>query len=279
MSATIDAIVRTRKIASDILTESLKNIEGLSEVKIREKILTEIKKHTNIFPEGYYNPPPFGTVVLADQKPFKRLKYDSLRNPDFWSKENSFVEKESVVMIYLSPVDRKTNMIGDIGLTIYAGNNQEIKKHIKKSYNATLSIAKHAEVGMTFSELCEFAKNLFEGSVRPTKWIAISSDPNQTMNLGHTIPGSFEDNLFFGNTFEEIKENIRVKRIPFIDTENFKIPATCAFTVESRLEDFNNPDLPSVHFHFMVCFDKKKKIILENYDKIFSMVGMDYMNK
>ena len=261
------------------MAKSLTNINGLSEIQIREKILTEIKNHTSIFPEGYYSPPPFGTVVLADQEPFKRFKYDSLRNPDFWSKEDSLVEKESVVMIYLSPVDRKTNMIGDIGLTIYAGNNQKIKEHINKSYNAILLIAKHAEVGMTFRELCEFAKNSFEGSVKPTKWTAISSDPNQTMNLGHTIPGSFEDHLFFGNTFEEIKENIRVRRVPFIDTENFKIPETCAFTVESRLEDFNNPNLPSVHFHFIVCFDNGKKRILENYDKIFSIVGMDYMNK
>ena len=74
-----------------------------------------------------------------------------------------------------------------------------------------------------------------------------------------------------------MKETIRVKRIPFINTENFEIPETCAFTVESRLEDLHNRDVPSVHFHFMVCFDKGKKTILENFKKIFETVGMDYM--
>ena len=140
-----------------------------------------------------------------------------------------------------------------------------------------MAIAEHTEVGMNFRDLCNFAADSFKGKLTMTKWVARNSDPNQTINLGHTIPGSFEDNLIFGNTFEEIKETIRVKRVPFIDTEDFKIPNTCAFTVESRLEDFKNSNLPSVHFHFIVCFDNGKKTILENFDEIFKTVGMDYI--
>ena len=79
-------------------------------------------------------------------------------------------------------------------------------------------------------------------------------------------------------TFEEIKKTITQERVYIKEIVNFKIPETCAFTVESRLEDLNYPDLPSVYFHFIVCFDKGKKIILENFDQIFKAVGMDYMN-
>ena len=50
------------------------------------------------------------------------------------------------------------------------------------------------------------------------------------------------------------------------------------FLVESRLESFNQPGLPSAYFQFMVCFDNGKKTILEGYDTIFKTVGMDYMN-
>jgi len=279
MSDLIDTVIRTRKTSADILVKALVNIDDLSEIEIKEKILTEIKKHEELYPEGYYNPPPNGMAVLLDQKPFERFKYDSLRNPKYWANKTSKLKKETVGMIYFSPVDRKTKMIGDIGVTIYKGIDLEIQKHIKDSYNAILSIAKYTETGMSFSEICSFTVNTLKGKFKFTKWHAINSDPNQTVNLGHTIPGSFENNLIFGNTFEEIKETIRVKRVPLIDTENFKIPETCAFTVESRLEDFNKPYLPSVHFHFIVCFDNGKKTILDNFQEIFQTVGMDYMNK
>ena len=111
-----------------------------------------------------------------------------------------------------------------------------------------------------------------------TRWVAISSDPNQTMNLGHTIPGTFNDGFLPGDSFEKTRESIRTKRIHLIDTENFEIPESCAFTVELRLEDANNPDLPSVYFQFIVCFRNGEKMILDNFIEIFHAVGMDYMN-
>ncbi len=279
MSDLIDAVVHTRKTAEQIAVESLGDLLGISEAGLRDKILTEIGRNTEIHSEGYYSPPPGGIGVIFDQAPFSRLKYDSLRNPDFWPKDNIFFEKETVGMVYFSPVDRNTSMIGDIGFTFYTGDNIEIQKHIMKCHSAILGIAEHSQIGMKFSELCLYASNYFKKSgLKMTKWTAKNSDPNQSINLGHTIPGSFEDNLVFGETFDKVKETIRVKRVPFIDTENFTIPATCAFTVESRLEDLGNPGLPSVHFHFIVCFDKGKKTILKNFDKIFEAVGMDYMN-
>jgi len=131
---------------------------------------------------------------------------------------------------------------------------------------------------MRFSELCMFASNLFEGKFEMTRWVTVNSNPNHSINLGHTIPGSFEKNFTFGNSFKEIKETIKMKRVPFTEIENFEIPETCAFTVESRLSDFKKPYLPSVYFHFIVCFDKGKKTILENYNEVFKVLGMDFMN-
>ena len=150
MSNLIDAIIQTRKTATRIALKSLENITGITETELRDKIISEIKNQKEIYPEGYYSPPPYGIGVIFDQKPFVRFKYDSLRNPDFWPKENSFFEKESVGMVYFSPVDRKTSMIGDVGFTFYGGDNEEIKEHIKKCYAAILEIAKYAEVGMKF---------------------------------------------------------------------------------------------------------------------------------
>lgn len=187
--------------------------------------------------------------------------------------------KETVGSVYLSPVNKTTKIIGDIGFTIYRGENKKIKQHLKKSYKAVLKIAEYASVGMKFSDLCKFASNLFFTSgLKPSKRAVISSDQNQSLNIGHTIPGLLKNDLIFGNNFEEIRESIRKNRVHLIDTENFEIPETCAFTVESRLEDNKNSAMPSASWHLILCFDQDKKIILEYFSNIFKAVGMDYMN-
>lgn len=278
MQGQIITIIKTREVAADIFIKALTNLDGLSELKIKEKLVAEIKKHDEIFPDGWYNPPPAGIAVLLDKKPFKRLQYESLRNPDFWPKTDLVLEKETVGLIFFSPINRGTGMIGDIGFTLYRGNNEKIKRHLKNTYAAVLQIAEQAKVGMGFDEICSFALALYKNKFSITRWVPISSDPNVAINLGHSVPGSFESNFSFGNSYEEIKETIRTKRVPVIETEHFRIPETCAFTIESRLEDFNNPDMPSAYFHFIVCFDNGRKTILKNYNPIFTAVGMDYMN-
>lgn len=270
-------IAQTRETATDILTKSLVNLDRLSEIEISKKILAEIKKHNKIFPEGWYSPPPLGICVLLDQKPFKRLQFETLRKPIAWPNGISKFKKETVGIIYISPIDRKTGMLGDVGFTIYNGENQEIKKHIQKCYKTILSIAEKAEVGMKFSDLYKLAENLFNKNLKIIEWMTTTNDPTLGVNLGHTVPGSFENNLNLGTTFEEIKNTITKKRIYINMVENFKIPATCAFTVEARLADMEKKYLPNVFFHFIVCFNNGKKTILENFDEIFKIVGMDYM--
>ena len=282
MSELIDAVIKTREITADIFAKILVDIDKNSEIEVRKKILSEVKNHDELFPLGWYDPPAGGVGVLFDdQKPFKRLQFDSLRKSEYWPNETSKFKKETVGMIYFSPVDCKTNMIGDIGFSVYKGENAEIKKHIKICYSAILNVAEHAEVGMSFSELCIFAKQLFQNKFKITKWITLFLHPlsEDGVNLGHTVPGTFETNFDFGKSFGEVRETIRTKRIFINSGEKFKIPETCAMTIEVRLADAEKEYLPNVYFHFIVCFDKGKKIILENFSEIFKVVGMNYMQE
>ena len=278
MSDLIETIAKTREIAAEIAVKSLANIDNISEFQLSEKILSNVLDYDYLYPKGWYDPPIGGVSVLFDKAPFKRLLYDSLRSPEYFPSEKNIFEKEMVGSIYFSPVNKITNTLADIGFTIYRGENEEIKKHLKKTYDTVLKIARYAEVGMKFSDLCVFANELFnKNNLRPSRRLIFSSDQNQSLNLGHSIPGSDGAGLITGDTFEEIKENIRTHRVHFIDTENFKIPETYAFTVESRLESSNDESMPSTSWHFMVCFDKGKKTILDNFQQIFKVVEMDYM--
>lgn len=279
MNNLIEAITKTRETAENIFTKVLPESLGKSEIEISNNLLLEISNHKELFPYGWYDPPKGGVAVLFDEKPFKRLQFETLRDPFYSPKENYLWEKESVGIVYISPIDKKTNMLGDIGFTVYTGENEEIKNHINECYKLILDIAEHAEVGMKFSDLSTYAKKKYDENHKVQKYTTLLVDPNKSrgINLGHTIPGSYEKNFNFGKSFEEIKEKIRVGRV-FVDmTEDFVIPETCAFTIESRLVDSKKEYLPNVQFHFIVTFDKRKKGILNNLESIYKSLRMDYI--
>ena len=277
MSDLIKTIIETREIASQIAVQSLIDMDGISEVDLRDKIFSQTSKYDNLFPKGWYDPPAGGVGILFDKEPFKRLQFDSLRNSESWPNESSKFEKETVGIVYLSPVDKKTGMIGDIGFTIYNGESEEIKQHIKKCFNTTLAVAEHAQVGMKFSELYEFAMKQFTNEVKIIGWMTTTSDPLKGINLGHTVPGSYTGDFSPSESFNEVKKEITTKRIYINIAESFEIPETCAFTVEARLADDNKPHLPNVFFHFIVTFSKGEKKILKNFEDIFKIAKMDYI--
>ena len=278
MSDLIAAVIKTRKSAEQITINSLENIAGISELALKEKILVESATHGELFPKGWYDPPEGGVAVLFDQKPFKRLRFETLRNSLSWPTSTSYFNTESVGMVYLSPVDRETKILGDIGFTIYGGNDEKVKEHIKKCYGLIVSIAKHAQVGMKFSDLYQYGEGLLQDSIKIIGWMVTTSSNPSGYNFGHTVPGSFGNDINFPNSFEEIKDVIRNERTYINEIENFIIPETCAFTVEIRLGNPDDENLPSVFFHFMVCFEKGKKTIMEGFEEIFNKVGMEWMN-
>ncbi len=272
----IEAIARTRDTTSKIIAASLGRIENATEVEIRDSLLERMATHGELFPQGWYDPPPGGSSVLWAQRPFNRLQFETLRDKSFWPSEISRFETETVGMIYLSSVDRPTKMIGDIGLTIYNGADAKIQEHIRAVLGVIHGVAERAKVGMKLSHLYAEAMRMFDTHHKVIKWMTTHDDPMK-VNLGHTIPGSFGESVPDESTFEEIKEFIRSKRIYINESETFRLPSTCALTVEARLVDTRDLDLSNVLFHLIVTFSEGERRILTNFDDIFRTVAMNYM--
>lgn len=273
----IEAIVRTRARAAGIVADSLSDIHGASEKGVCGKILKGLSDTSELYPKGWYDPPPGGVAVLFDEKPYDRLKFDTLRAPEFFPSEKFRFGAESVGIIYASAVDKASGLLGDVGCTIYNGKDQKIREHIRKTYGAIISAAGHAEAGMKFSELYKFAIDSFGGESRVIAWMTTFHDPLK-VNLGHTIPGSFGNDLPGANNFEELKEAIRTRRTYINAVEEFRIPETCAFTFEARLMDPQKPELPNVFVHYIVTFSAGQKRILADFEGIFKAAGMaEYM--
>ena len=64
MTDMISAIERTRETAASILSSALTNFQGKTEQEIRDRILKEMARCTEIFPQGWYDPPPGAVSIL-----------------------------------------------------------------------------------------------------------------------------------------------------------------------------------------------------------------------
>jgi len=263
-----------REETARITNEILKKNSALSEVDFRNLTIKNLFDQRELHQSGWYDPPPFGVAALFSQAPYTRLQFDTLRSKKFWPQKENFLTKESVGIIYLSPVHRESGIIGDFGATFYYGKDEKIVRHLKKSLSLLEKVTDFIEIGMEFRKIHEFAQQLFQKNEVNNHRTTVHNDPAGT-NLGHTVPWTYEDptteeeKIIEDGDIETLRNLISKKRIYINALEKFKIPSTIAFTFEARLEDSENSHLPNAFYHLIVCFINGKKTILKNFECIF----------
>lgn len=282
---------QTRKIASDSLYEALKKLlkskKPISEVMLRDAWLFEMRKNKNVFPDGWYDPPPHGIIVLfAADNNTKRLDFKSARPKEFWPRDDVFLDrKKGIALLYSSPVDKESGIIGDFEMTIYFGKNKIIKNQLKTNLNIIYKTFEELKKDMMLSEICLIGSRLLKQSKLENIVYSIS-DPAST-NLGHTIPFSYEKMTFQerkilkagDKNWEKLREVITKKRKYVSTIESLKFSPPIAITVEPRSKIKNKKDSPLIAFHGIMFFKENgKKELQTNFDKIFKLVGMDYMS-
>lgn len=276
MKEIIEKIVATRATAADIVAGVMSRAIGKSESELRDEVFEDIGSHTELFPDGWYDPPHGGVAVLCADDTFERLKFDSLRNPTFWPNDAHRYEEGSMGIIYLSPVDRSTCVLGDFGMTFYSGDDESVRAHIRNAYAAIRTISRIPQVGMPFSEIYKRGvRHLKESVLEITPWMRTHADP-LGINVGHTVPGSYGDEKVSGS-FDEVREAIRSRRIFINAEESFTVPPTGAFTVEARVASRRSKSLPPVFFHFIVTFVDGERRVLEDFEKCFIAAKMPYI--
>lgn len=269
----LNGVIRARSAASRTLLRALQARKiGFSETTLAKHWLHEIKHSPEIFPFGWYQPPPHGLSVLIGTPPdFSRLCYRSLRDEVNFPGETLF-EEENILYPYFSAIDRSTYMIGDHVATYYSGNNSSIKQWIKHAYILTKEIAESVKIGMKFSELYHIAADLLQSSGAKNNTFSISG--GLSADFGHTVP-FFTANQpkFFGghsitNTVREISQSRK-----FVNASNQDaIRSPCAFTIEPQLllEGY-----PMASFHLIIAVVNDRILVIERFFDLFEFFGMN----
>lgn len=276
---------KTRAIASEALLKVIKQVWGksFSERQLKDLWIEELIKSDRLFPDGWYCPPPGGYgVLIGDEKNTGRLNYDTLRKEANWPRPDiKFNIRSGLAYIFASPVDNKTGIIGDFGLTVYAGGNREIINHLKRVYLINQQIVKEVRPGLKISEVYKKAVNIFS-AVNLTNNITSITDTAGT-NIGHSIPGTLEPYsetelaVIKGDNWQAAGDLISQKRV-FLNgkTDYVCKPGDC-FTLEPRLTDLKKTYLPMVSFHTIIRVTTCGAELMENFDKIFMATKMNYM--
>lgn len=276
----IDVCENLRRQTSEAMSKVLNDCSNLSETEFRDHLARELFTGETVYKEGWYNPPPLGIAALfCNESDTKRSYFSSLRHEEYWPRDDRRLGNDSVGLIYASPVDVKTGMIGDIALSVYRGSSEAVRNHFQQSLFIVETIAEYAKVGMSFRELFDYAQEVLEKNVL-SQTSFLSTENKLIKNIGHTIPWSYElptveeQSVIEGDDFEKLKNLISKKRIFLDANQEFKIPETICFTVEMNISNPNNSELPSVYFHLLVAFKGGKKTIFANFDPILQAIGM-----
>lgn len=281
-----EACKKARKIATDALANTLKRAlksEKISEREFRNIWLKELRECSEIFSDGWYIPPPHGLIVLfATTRHPERVLYPNMRLEATWPRDDVYLDKtDGILAFYASPVDRKSGVIGDTEVMVYLGNEKSITRTLKSGIEIDREIFEFAHVGQKFSQLSKFANKLIE-SKGFTNNVLSTTDP-QSLNIGHTIPVTYDDwtsdekdLLETGENWEKICQMISKKRIFVNEAEDFEIKTLMAFTIEPRLKLKGQPELPSAWSHSIAFFDANgsKELIL-GFEEIYKICGMN----
>jgi peptidase M24-like protein len=280
---------RTRKIAADSLYKVLKKIlasdKPISEVTLRDAWLKEMQKNKTIFLEGWYEPPPHGIIVLfGTENEVERINFISVRPKEKWPRNDIFFNKKNgIAYLYASPVDKNSGIIGDFAITLYFGKKKDIINLLKHCLEADKHIFEEARIGMQLGEIAGISRKILKRYGMQNESLAIT-DKGENV-LGHTIPDDFtkwterEKTIIKKNNWQEIKDIISKKRINVKDNETYIITDNCAITIEPRPKMVNKPELPkSLSYHTIALFKQDgTKELLTDFDKLFTLTGMNYM--
>ena len=287
----LEVCKETRKLTASslfkVLKDLLKTRDQISEKYLGDAWYEELTSNKEIFHEGWYVPPPQGIGVLfATEKNPSRLKFKSLRQEEFWPRNDVFLNKQNgIAMVYASPVHKVTGIIGDFGLTIYLGNNKTIQKELRKYLFIVQDVFRFIKIGMKISEIHTYISALVSSKGFTNEWWMSITDPTGT-NFGHTIPAT-DTNwtakerqiLLKGeNNWDRVIGMISQKRKFINEYEESVVREGMALTVEPRLIVKNNPKMPTVYYHTIVTLKENgKKELLTNFDEIFRLTGMNYL--
>lgn len=290
MSRNLDTCKKTRAIASNTLATTLKTLfstgDRISETRLAKVWLEELRRNPGVFSDGWYAPPPHGIGVLfGTASRMGRQNYYTLRSKEMWPKEDIYLDKDNEMgYFYASPVDCKTGIIGDFGLTIYIGNKPEVKDHLKTCMYIVRKIFNRIEVGMKFSDAFVFAEQIV-ASYGMVNGVTSTTGPTGK-DFGHTVPATYFDwtaneqaVLENGNADgESVKNMISSKRVFVNSVEEQTFQPGMAVTLEPKLTVVDNAAIPMGSFHTIVFIhDNGSKELVTNFDEVFKIVGMDYM--
>lgn len=280
---TIDTCSKLRSWMSEAILAALQSSRAISEKALCQKLQDTLSSNHELHPQGWYDPPPSGLAALLASPPgYDRLKFDTLRKEKFWPQEAFTLDKDCVGIIYASPIDLRSGVIGDFGITIYLGKEKRILNHLSNCLNVLEIAIDQIEVGMEFRHVHDLTQKLISEHNLTNSRTITWTDKVGT-NLGHTIPWSYEEpntsekKIISSKNLKELRELISHKRINVNQQESFKIPKTIAFTLEARLESLEDPLLPNTFYHLIVSFKDGQKNVLANFNNIFQAIGMSHI--
>jgi len=242
----------------------------VTEVQFRDAWLAKLQQDPSLFAAGWYDPPPHGMAVLfARGDDPSRMSYESLRQEAAWPDQTK-ADWRGFLFAYCSCISRTTGKLGDFDLTLYFGDDPQLKTHYRNCFNATAQLLHSISPADTSHALFMRAEEIFaQANLRLSTTSITAVTPAV---LGHTFPVLPQSILDTAPTVlaAEHKNLIRTAR-HFIDrVSDWSLADGLQFTVEPQLRSALDPALPKISFHYLAQVKDGQVQICRDIDELIT---------
>jgi len=239
-----------------------------SELDFRDLWLKKIQEHDGVLSSGWYTPPPYGMAVLTGMPIYPaRISFDSLRNKTNWPGNTHINWDENLLYCYCSPVNFEYGEPGDLAITLYFGQNEQIRNHFIKTYKATQEVINILPLVKDSNELFIASQKIFN-SYRVRNCVVSKTD-TLPLDLGHTYPKVLRE-LFETPLTEENCLAISKARQFINPTSAWNFEENLQFTIEPQLVSLDDPTLPQISYHYLISKKQDDFFICNDVDTLLA---------
>lgn len=242
--------------------------ESITEKMFCDLWMDRLTKDSYIIADGWYDPPPRGAAVLsATANDRSRISFSTLRTPEYWPSSRLIRWNDGLLYVYCSPISKLDGVPGDFAVTLYFGQNADIRLHFLTAHRAVGELLESIKPEQTSIAIFNNSQAIFEKHQLQNTVISISD--TTPLDLGHTFPRVDPNELSHQMTDDQ-KNSIRRGRLFLNATSEWQLTEDLQFTIEPQLRSINHSELPQITFHYLA---RKKNGSIELQNDVEKLLG------
>jgi hypothetical protein len=274
---TAEKINHGRQLAFETFSITLQELlgrNGITEEYFRDAWARRLCESQQLTSNGWYDPPPGGMAVFfGHDNSTKPFGFASLRPQHFWPSNRTIDWNHGLMYAYCSPIHIPDGMPGDFGITLYFGNDSNVRSQFRAALAVTRQLISEITPGTMARTLFRRSEILFADVGMRNNVVSVTD--SVPVDLGHSLPRVQLPELGNNRQLKEsAKRAVEKGRLFISESTDWPLSDVMQFTIEPNLVSVNDLRLPQVSPHYAVSVRDRRVRICDECDALFDQFNL-----